>query len=167
MARVHRRQVVIAIFTLKLIVRLGIEGLAGDRSTTYGTAEALRMIVTFLIDLHGIFGCESLSAGFTECFRQRTIGCWTTRHDRFLCLSARGKDTDRSRRKRMKCSRSSPSTPFHTSLFLISVFFLFSTSMLISFPTIFRWCYCFSSPFSVTQNNSDALFFFFVFFSLG
>ena len=111
---VHRCQVVIAIFTLKLVVRLGIEGLAGDRATAHGTAEALRMIVAFLIDLHGIFGRESLSAGFTECFRQWTIGCWTTRHDRFLCLSAR--------EKRMKCSRSS-TVPFHTSLLSISVFF--------------------------------------------
>ena len=54
----------------------------------------------------------------------------------------------------------------HFSLLDICLFpFLDVDANIVSYHI--RWCYCFSSPFSVTQNNSDALFFFFVFFSLG
>ena len=76
----------IATFTLKLIVRFRIEGFSSQGVPADGTTEATRMIVTLLVDLHCLFGCKHFSAEFTEGFRQRTIGCRTTRHDRLRCL---------------------------------------------------------------------------------
>lgn len=76
----------IATFTLKLIVWFRVEGFARYSVAADGAAEAVRMIVTLLVDLHGLFGCKDFSACFTKGFRQWTIGCRTTRHDRLRCV---------------------------------------------------------------------------------